>query len=633
MYNRLNKIINKIKSLGSTRWGRREVVDKILSAYMARDVQLPTLIREKRGFNKFTPADVIGRMEEHLITVKESKLSQEMSKMHEQLEKNKGVALKASSKEKRSSSSTSRIMAEEDDDEDSDMDMTPEQMALFVRKFNKMFKRSGFLNKNKDKDKIKTKRSSKRPCFGCGKEGHFIAECPNIKVRRRDTNKFDKNKRKEVGEAHLGEEWDSNDDSSDSDIEAGLATITIKEPINKSSLFEDLTDDEDDFTHTCLMARGSKVDTPTPPLDDDSENDFDFEKMITSFGKKATKKIMFLMKEIENRDGTLEVQEELFRLEREKTIALEDALVIEKKGFKVQEDLLKEKEKEILSLNKSLAKDKLLVDELTRESFLAKDACKKLENEKLELQKSIDSLKTSHIALEVQLDNLKNNATTLSNDAPSNSQTSTSKGCSRCYKFDINACATNVAEMNAMRKEIARLSNSLIVEKKKEPKRGEFENHTKGFGSSYMKKFGFEDGKGLGKQEQGTKDPIPFIKNHHTKGMGTRNVVHGMKQMGVKKHDNQVRYNTPIKFKSTQVTSQASHTKPNKSMKKPKPHASQDSFYADYVLTWNHKGKVVAKYVGPRTKGTMIKRSVWVPKILVTNTLGPKFTWVPKTQA
>jgi hypothetical protein len=137
MYNRLNKIINKIKSLGSTRWGRREVVDKILSAYMARDVQLPTLIREKRGFNKFTPADVIGRMEEHLITVKESKLSQEMSKMHEQLEKNKGVALKASSKEKKSSSSTSRTMVEED----SDMNMTPEQRALFVRKFNKMFKR------------------------------------------------------------------------------------------------------------------------------------------------------------------------------------------------------------------------------------------------------------------------------------------------------------------------------------------------------------------------------------------------------------------------------------------------------------------------------------------------------------
>jgi hypothetical protein len=91
--------------------------------------------------------------------------------------------------------------------------------------------------------------------------------------------------------------------------------------------------------------------------------------------------------------------------------------------------------------------------------------------------------------------------------------------------------------MNALKKEIVRLSNSLIDEKKKEPNRGEFENHTKGFGSSYMKKFGFADGKGLGKQEQDTKDLIPFIKNYHTKGVGTRNVVHRMKQLGAKNFD------------------------------------------------------------------------------------------------
>jgi hypothetical protein len=51
--------------------------------------------------------------------------------------------------------------------------------------------------------------------------------------------------------------------------------------------------------------------------------------------------------------------------------------------------------------------------------------------------------------------------------------------------------------MNAMKNEIARLSNSLIDEKKKDPKRSEFESHTKVFGSRYMKKFGFVDGKGL----------------------------------------------------------------------------------------------------------------------------------------
>jgi hypothetical protein len=73
----------------------------------------------------------------------------------------------------------------------------------------------------------------------------------------------------------------------------GLATISIGEPINKLLPFGDLTDDEDDFTHTCLMARGSKVDTPTPPLDDDSKSDLEFEKMINDFGKKATKKSYF----------------------------------------------------------------------------------------------------------------------------------------------------------------------------------------------------------------------------------------------------------------------------------------------------------------------------------------------------
>jgi hypothetical protein len=69
-----------------------------------------------------------------------------------------------------------------------------------------------------------------------------------------------------------------------------------------------------------------------------------------------------------------------------------------------------------------------------------------------------------------------------------------------------------------------------------------------------------------------------------------------MKQSGAKNLDNQVKYNTPIKFKSTQVPTNApqpkAKTNPTKMCKNLKPHASQDSFYADYVLTWNHKGKV-----------------------------------------
>jgi hypothetical protein len=114
--------------------------------------------------------------------------------------------------------------------------------------------------------------------------------------------------------------------------------------------------------------------------------------------------------------------------------------------------------------------------------------------------------------------------------------------------------------MNAMKKKIARLSNSVINEKTKEPKRGEFESHIKGFGSNYMK-FGFVDEKGLGKNEQGSKDPIPFIMNNHSRGVGTKNAVHGMKQLGAKSNDKQVKYNTHIKFKSTQDASHAPQAK------------------------------------------------------------------------
>ena len=67
-------------------------------------------------------------------------------------------------------------------------------------------------------------------------------------------------------------------------------------------------------------------------------------------------------------------------------------------------------------------------------------------------------------------------------------------------------------------------------------------------------------------------------------------------------------------------------------VKQPKGHAPQATFYAEYVLKRNHFGKVVAKFVGARTKDLVMKRSVWVSKVLVTNMRGPKQIWVPKSK-
>jgi 3D (Asp-Asp-Asp) domain-containing protein len=83
-------------------------------------------------------------------------------------------------------------------------------------------------------------------------------------------------------------------------------------------------------------------------------------------------------------------------------------------------------------------------------------------------------------------------------------------------------------------------------------------------------------------------------------------------------------------------TSSSRHSTHVKMPKKKSPIASNEpnvsfkTFDASYVLT-NKSGKVAAKYVGGKHKGS--KTCVWVPKVLVSNAKGPKTVWVPKNKA
>jgi hypothetical protein len=107
----------------------------------------------------------------------------------------------------------------------------------------------------------KEKPRSKRVCYNCGKNGHFIAQCP---YKRKEDNdwkkKLDKSykkykkfiKKKPYGQAHVGQKWNSCDESSESESD-DLATIAIKGKASSSkSLFPNLS------KHTCLMAKESK---------------------------------------------------------------------------------------------------------------------------------------------------------------------------------------------------------------------------------------------------------------------------------------------------------------------------------------------------------------------------------------
>jgi hypothetical protein len=93
-------------------------------------------------------------------------------------------------------------------------------MSLFMKKFKKHMKKKKFSKGDK-----KFKPTTKRTCYNCGRNDHFIANCP---FERRDNDddkkknkayKKDKGykrsgkpyKKKTYGEGHIGQEWESND--------------------------------------------------------------------------------------------------------------------------------------------------------------------------------------------------------------------------------------------------------------------------------------------------------------------------------------------------------------------------------------------------------------------------------------
>jgi hypothetical protein len=118
--------------------------------------------------------------------------------------------------------------------------------------------------------------------------------------------KGDKHYKKSYVEAHCGQEWDSNYESSNSDGD-GVATVTIKRTSSSSkSLFPKLKQEK----HTCLMAKESKhkvkIKGSFSPRYVTSDDDA---PLPIGMNEKAT--IKRLGKKLVVRDQLLKVQEDL----------------------------------------------------------------------------------------------------------------------------------------------------------------------------------------------------------------------------------------------------------------------------------------------------------------------------------
>jgi chromosome segregation ATPase len=179
----------------------------------------------------------------------------------------------------------------------------------------------------------------------------------------------------------------------------------------------------------------SKAKAPPPPSDisnsdlSDSSSDEEIYQITKNLDGKTRLFITKLMEDLESVQAELESREETLTQQNDLYIASKEALALERS--------------EIESLRKALAKEQ------------GYHAITKKEN--ISLKKKYCYLDEKHKELELQY-----NVLWKSNSHPSKakdtSTPSTSQGHGKCYNLNLNDYSTNLTNMKAMRKEIARLN-------------------------------------------------------------------------------------------------------------------------------------------------------------------------------
>jgi hypothetical protein len=149
------------------------LTERLMMAYTPMNYNVVALIRQDPTYKKMTSDDVLRRIMNHEINIQKANNIKNIYK-GVSTSKKQDIALKATnkSKKKKAISESPSEEGEEEEDED-EKEYDEDEVALFINKFNKFIKK-----RRPYKGDRREKLTSKRVCYNCGKNGHFIAQCP-----------------------------------------------------------------------------------------------------------------------------------------------------------------------------------------------------------------------------------------------------------------------------------------------------------------------------------------------------------------------------------------------------------------------------------------------------------------------
>jgi hypothetical protein len=621
MYNRLKTLVNQVRNLGSTKWDDHEMVKVILRSLVFSNPTHVQLIHGDPRYKLMSPKEVIGKFVSFELMIKGSK--QIIEQGSTSTPEVQPIAFKVT-EEKKEESTSSRLPIDASK-------LDNEKMSLIIKSFRQILKQ----RRGKD-----YKPRSKKVCYKCGKPGHFIAKCPLSSDSDRGDDKKGKRKekkryyKKKGGDAHVCREWDFDESSTDFSSDEDAVNIAV----NKGLLFPNVG-------HKCLMAKDgkkkkvkSRASTKYTTSSDEGSSSDDEDYLLALFANlnmQQKEKLNELIGAIHEKDELLDSQEEFLIKENKKHVKVKNAYAQE---VEKNENLSKELSichDTVSNLRTDNAGLIAKVDKLNESISSLKIENASLISKAKDLNvcnASISNLRDENAILHANIDELKS-------CKPSTSSVDHVSICTRCRDIIVDAIHDHLALIKEQNDHIAQLTAKINEH--------EIENENFKFARSMLyngRRPSIKDGIGF---QQGSNVKLNALKklSNFVKGkapMAQDNEGYILYPAGYPEHkirrihSRKSHSGSHHSFMYKNETSSSRHSTHVKMPKKKYPIASNEpnvsfkTFHASHVLT-NKSGKVVAKYVGGKHKGS--KTCVWVPKVLVSNVKGPKTVWVPKNKA
>jgi hypothetical protein len=116
MFNKLKKLVNKARALGSKKWTDCMLMERLMMAYTLMNYNVVSLIHQDPAYKKMASDDVLGRIMYHEMNIQEANNIKNLYKGVSTLKK-QDIALKAKKSKKKKVLTESPSEEEEEEEE------------------------------------------------------------------------------------------------------------------------------------------------------------------------------------------------------------------------------------------------------------------------------------------------------------------------------------------------------------------------------------------------------------------------------------------------------------------------------------------------------------------------------------